>query len=60
VNYPSRQIVLVCEECGEKTVLDGPISAWGQEGRAFGCECGELLSPVDRLEAPATDGERRS
>jgi cell pole-organizing protein PopZ len=26
VNGSSRGILLVCEECGEKTVLDGPLS----------------------------------
>jgi hypothetical protein len=60
VNYPSRQIVLVCEECGERTVLDGPLSAWQQESSAFGCECGKLLTPADHLDTPAADDGRRS
>jgi predicted RNA-binding Zn-ribbon protein involved in translation (DUF1610 family) len=60
VNDTSRQVVLVCEECGERMVLDAPISAWRQEGSNFTCECGKILTPADRLETPAADGERRS
>ena len=60
VNGTSGKVVLVCEECGERTVLDRPLSAWGQEGRTLGCECGELLTPADNLETPAADGGRRS
>jgi hypothetical protein len=41
VNGPSRGGILVCEECGEKTVLDGPLSAWCSGGTPFGCRCGE-------------------
>jgi hypothetical protein len=59
VDGTSGQVVLVCEECGEKTVLDGPISAWRQDSNAYGCECGELLTPADRLEAPASDDGKR-
>jgi hypothetical protein len=50
----------VCEECGQRTVLDGPLSAWQPENSAFGCECGKLLTPADRLETPAADDGRRS
>ena len=60
MNGTSRQVVLVCEECGERMVLDGPLSAWQPESRALGCECGKLLTPADRLETPAADGEGRS
>jgi hypothetical protein len=60
VTNTSSQVVLVCEECGERTVLEGSLAAWRHKGRFFGCECGEILTPADRLEAPATDGEGRS
>ena len=33
-----RRIVLMCEECGERTVLAGPESIW-REARTFS-ECG--------------------
>jgi predicted RNA-binding Zn-ribbon protein involved in translation (DUF1610 family) len=60
VNGSSKGVVLVCEECGERTVLEGTLSTWRQEGNAFGCECGKLLGPADHIEAPAADGGRRT
>ena len=56
----SRQVVLVCEECGERTVLEGPLSAWCEENRVFGCECGELLTPADRVMLTPADDEKHS
>jgi hypothetical protein len=41
VNGPSRGGILVCEECGQRMVLDGPLSAWYSGGASVGCECGE-------------------
>jgi hypothetical protein len=41
VNDRSRGSILVCEECGQRTVLDGPLSAWCSGSTAFGCRCGE-------------------
>ena len=60
VTSSSGGVVLVCEECGQRTVLDGPLSAWQPENSAFGCECGKLLTPADRLKTPAADDGRRS
>jgi hypothetical protein len=45
----SRYVVLICEECGERTVLDGWASVWRLGDTSFGCECGERLTLVDRL-----------
>ncbi len=45
----SRYVVLVCEECGERTVLDGGVSVWRLGDTSFGCQCGERLALVDRL-----------
>jgi hypothetical protein len=50
VNGSSRGILLVCEECGEKTVLDGPLSVWRSEGTSFGCECGKRLTAAERID----------
>jgi hypothetical protein len=50
VNDPSRGSILVCEECGERMVLDGPISLWLSGGTSFECECGQRLAPAGRLE----------
>jgi hypothetical protein len=62
VNDPSRGSILVCEECGERMVLDGPISVWLSGNTSFGCECGQRIAPAGRLErkgvgeaGPATD-----
>jgi hypothetical protein len=50
VNDPSRGGILVCEDCGERMVLDGPISVWLSGGISFECECGKRLAPSGRLE----------
>jgi hypothetical protein len=44
VNGISRGSILVCEECGERTVLDGPLSAWRSDGASFECECSAQLN----------------
>ena len=41
MNDLSKGGILVCEECGERTVLDAPLSAWCSGGALFGCRCGE-------------------
>ena len=50
MNYPSRGGILVCEDCGERMVLDGPISVWLSGSTSFECECGQRLDPSGRLE----------
>ena len=45
----SRSVILVCEECGDRVVLFGPLSAWRSEGAVFECECGKGLTLADRL-----------
>jgi hypothetical protein len=44
-----RDIILVCEVCGERTVLGGPLAVWRSESTTFGCGCGERLTLADRL-----------
>jgi hypothetical protein len=46
----SRRVILVCEECGERTVLGGPLSVWCSERTSFGRECGRELTLADRLD----------
>ena len=41
MNGFSKRGILVCEECGQRVVLDGPISVWYSGSTPFGCECGE-------------------
>ncbi len=50
VNDPSRVGILVCEECGQRMVIDGPISVWFSGSTSFGCECGERLARAERFE----------
>ena len=54
MNGSSKRIILVCEECGELTVLGGPLSVWYSESTSFGCECGRELTLADRLDQQRT------
>jgi hypothetical protein len=45
-----RDVILVCEVCGERTVLGGPLAVWRAECTTFGCGCGERLTLADRLD----------
>jgi hypothetical protein len=45
-----RDVILVCEGCGERTVLGGPLAVWRSETTTFGCGCGERLTLADRLD----------
>ena len=46
-----KDVILVCEVCGEWTVLGGPLAVWRSESTIFGCECGERLTLADRLDS---------
>jgi hypothetical protein len=50
-----RDIILVCEVCGERTVLGGPLAVWRSESTTFGCGCGERLTLADRLGSGGSD-----
>jgi hypothetical protein len=50
VNGSSRKVILVCKECGDRTVLGGALSVWYSESTHFGCECGRELTLADRLD----------
>jgi hypothetical protein len=50
-----RSVILVCEECGARVVLAGPLSAWRSEHAVFECGCGEGLTLADRLEEKTTE-----
>lgn len=54
----SRTVVLLCEECGERMVLGGPLAVWRSASTSFGCECGEQLTLSNRLDhAWSKEGE---
>lgn len=46
----SGQIVLICEECGERLVLIGADEVWRSEQTAFECECGEKAALTNRID----------
>ena len=43
-----RDVILVCEVCGDRTVLGGPLAVWRSDSTTFGCGCGERLTLADR------------
>jgi hypothetical protein len=51
-----RNVVLLCEECGERTVLGGPLSVWRCGSTSFACECGVQLTLSDQVD-PAESKE---
>ncbi len=51
----SRSVILVCEECGERIVLVGSLSAWRSERAVFECGCGEDLTLANRLGEDTTE-----
>ena len=55
VSRVSRSVILVCEECGERVVLVGPLSAWRSGRAVFGCGCGEGLTLANRLDEDTTE-----
>lgn len=42
------RVVLLCQECGECTVLGGPLSAWLSGKTFFECGCGKRLTLAHR------------
>jgi hypothetical protein len=45
-----KDVVLLCEACGERTVLGGPLSVWHSGWTFFECECGVQLTLSDQLD----------
>ena len=52
-----RNVVLLCEGCGGRTVLGGPLSVWRSGSTSFRCECGAKLKLSHQLE-PLETGRR--
>jgi hypothetical protein len=48
-----ERVILICEECGERTVLGGPLEVWLSGSTTFECGCGERLTLSDQLEQEA-------
>jgi hypothetical protein len=45
--FPEQQIVLTCEECGERLIILGPEEDWRSRRAVFVCEEGHKLT-LDR------------
>jgi hypothetical protein len=45
-----RNVVLLCEGCGERTVLGAPFSVWHSGSTSFRCECGARLELSHQLD----------
>jgi hypothetical protein len=50
VNGPSKGGILVCEECGQRVVLDAPLSVSSSRSATFSCQCGERLALAGGLD----------
>jgi len=50
-----RNVVLVCEGCGGRTVLGGPLSVWRCGSTSFECECGAQLTLSHQLDTSETE-----
>jgi hypothetical protein len=50
-----NNVVLLCEECGERIVLGGPLSVWSCGSTSFGCGCGAQLTLSDQLDPPGAE-----
>jgi hypothetical protein len=46
-----RNVVLMCEGCGGRTVLGGPLSVWRSGSTSFECECGAQLTLSQQLDS---------
>jgi hypothetical protein len=45
-----RNVVLLCEGCGGRPVLGGPLSVWHCGSTSFECECGVQLKLSHQLD----------
>ena len=50
-----RDVVLVCEECGGRMVLGGPLSVWRSGSTSFECKCGAKLTLSHQLDPLEVD-----
>jgi tRNA G26 N,N-dimethylase Trm1 len=54
----SKNVVLLCEGCGERIVLGGPVWVWNCGSTSFACECGAQLTLSSQLDP--SDVEKRA
>ena len=46
-----KDVVLLCEGCGERIVLGGPVWVWNCGSTSFACGCGAQLTLSHQLDA---------
>ena len=51
-----RRVVLVCEDCGKRTVLDEPLAVRCSRSTRIACACGRDLTLADRLDQQRLSG----
>jgi hypothetical protein len=50
-----KNIVLLCEGCGERIVLGGPVWVWNCGSTSFACGCGAQLTLSNQLDPPEVE-----
>jgi hypothetical protein len=45
-----KNVVLLCEGCGERIVLGGPVWVWNCGSTSFACGCGAQLTLSHQLD----------
>ena len=46
-----KDVVLLCDGCGERIELGGPLSVWNSGSTSFACGCGAQLTLSHQLDA---------
>ena len=52
---PGKDVVLLCEGCGERIALGGPLSVWNSGSTSFACGCGAQLTLSHQLDPPEAE-----
>jgi hypothetical protein len=55
VEGSGKKVVLLCEGCGERIVLGGPLSVWNCGSTASARGCGAQLTLSQQLDPPETE-----
>ena len=55
-----KNVVLLCEGCGERIVLGGPVWVWNRGSTSFACNCGAQLTLSQKLDPPEAEERAES
>ena len=50
-----KNVVLLCEGCGERIVLGEPVWVWNCGSTSFACGCGAQLTLSNQLDPPEAE-----